>query len=128
MITVISRWKLKAGVPEELANALKEVASHYEEVEPGTLVYCVNLSTAKPLDPNLQPADPPPPAIPSADQTEVVFVENYRDAEAFAAHVNGEPVTEFRTRYLKHFIEAPDQPGWPKRETLLLEEQSGFSR
>jgi quinol monooxygenase YgiN len=128
MITVVSRWKLKAGVPEELAAALKEVAGHYEVAEPGTQVYCVNLSSVKPLGPDLQPADPAPASISSSDQAEVVFIEKYQDAEAFAAHVNGKPFNDFRTRYLRCFIEDPGQPGWPKRETLFLEEQSGYSR
>lgn len=126
MITVVSRWKLKGGAPPELAEALKEAAFNYEKAEPGTDLYFVNLAAPKPLGSDLQPADPPP--IDPEDQTEVVFVEKYPDAEAFAAHVNGPVFTEFRTRYLKYFQEDPNQPGWPERETLFLTEQSGFSR
>lgn len=126
MITVVSRWKLKDGVPSELATALKDAASNYQRAEPGTDLYFVNLSAPKPLGPDLQPSHPAP--IEPDDQQEVVFVEKYTDADAFAAHVNGPVFTEFRTRYLKFFQEDPYQPGWPKRETLFLEEQSGFAR
>ncbi len=126
MITVVSRWKLKHGVPLELATALREAAYNYEKSEPGTDLYFVNLSAPKPLGPDLHPASMAP--INPADQQEVVFVEKYPDAEAFATHVNGPVFTEFRTRYLKFFQEDPNQPGWPKRETLFLAEQSGFSR
>lgn len=126
MITVVSRWKLKNGVPAELAAALKEAAFNYQEAEPGTDLYFVNLAAPKPLGPDLKPAATTP--IAAEDQQEVVFVEKYTDAEAFAAHVNGPVFTEFRTRHLKFFQEDPNQPGWPKRETLFLEEQSGFAR
>ncbi len=128
MITVVSRWKLKNGVPPELAAALKEAAFNYEKTEPGTDLYFVNLAAPRPLGPDLKPADPAPKPVGAEAQTEVVFVEKYQDREAFATHVNGPAFTEFRTRYLKFFQEDPNQPGWPKRETLFLEEQSGFAR
>jgi len=126
MITVVSRWKLKNGVPPELATALKKAAFNYQKAEPGTDLYFVNLSASKPVGPDLQPSNPIP--IKPEDQQEVVFVEKYTDADAFAAHVNGPVFSEFRTRNLKFFQEDPNQPGWPRRETLFLEEQSGFAR
>lgn len=128
MITVVSRWKLKNGVPPELAAALKGAAFNYQKAEPGTALYFVNLAASRPLGPDLQPAEPVPSPVKPEDQSEVVFVEKYTDAKAFAAHVNGPEFTEFRTRYLKFFQEDPNQPGWPKRETLFLEEQSGFAQ
>lgn len=128
MITVVSRWKLKCGVPPELADALKLAAHKYEKAEPGTSLYFVNLAASKPLGPDLRPARPACNPVKPEDQSEVVFIEKYPDADAFAAHVNGPVFSTFRTRYLKHFLEDPEQPGWPKRETLFLEEQSGFAR
>ena len=128
MITVVSRWKLKDGLPPELETALKQIAFDYEEAEPGTDLYFVNLAAPRPLGPDLQPAIPAAAGIDPSQQQEVVFVEKYADAEAFAAHVNGPVFTEFRKRYVRYFQEDPNQPGWPKRETLFLTEQSGFSR
>ncbi len=128
MITVVSRWKLKNGVPPVLAEALREAAYGYEKAEPGTHLYFVNLGAPKPLGPDLQPAQPPNASIPANEQQEVVFIEKYPDAVAFAEHVNGEVFAEFRKKFLSHFHEHPDQPGWPMRETLFLEEQSGFAR
>lgn len=128
MITVISRWKLKAGVPPELLAALRAAAPAYEQAEPGTHLYFVNLAAPKPLGPDLQPANPPGAPIDPGTQSEIVFIEKYPDAAAFAAHVNGPVFQEFRTKYLPFFHEHPDQPGWPLRETLFLAEQSGFAR
>ncbi len=77
---------------------------------------------------DLQPAQPPNAAIPANEQQEVVFIEKYPDAAAFAEHVNGEVFANFRAKFIQYFHEHPDQPGWPMRETLFLEEQSGFVR
>jgi len=128
MITLISRWKLRNGCPPELHKALQMVAEQVKACEPGTLMYSVHLPALSPLDTSLQPHQPPLPFIAMEQQTEVVFVEIYKDADAFTRHVNGATFTRFRKRNIRHFYEDPVKPGWPVTITQFLDRQSAFIR
>lgn len=128
MITLISKWKLRNGVPNALAAALRDVAATVQAEEPRTLVYSVHLSAPSPLGPDREPLDPPPNFLPCDQQTEVVFFEVYVDADAFAAHVNGPVFTAFRKANIQYFYEDPANPGWPNTETPFIERQSAFFR
>lgn len=128
MITLISKWKLKNGVPPDILANLTAVASKVEQSEPGTLMYLVNLPALSPLDKNRQPQCPPPKPIPPAEQKEVVFMEIYRDAQAFSDHVNGPVFTAFRKANIQYFQEDPNSPGWPLTDTDFLGRESAFIR
>lgn len=128
MITLISRWKLRNGCPPALATALRGVAAKVLAQEPGTLVYSVHLSDRPPLGHDHQPLDPPAKPLPRDQQTEVVFFEVYKDAAAFAAHVNGSAFAAFRKANLKYFYENPDNPGSPHTDTSFFDRQSAFFR
>ena len=96
--------------------------------EEGTLMYVVNLQAIPPLDTYNKPTEPPPPPIPLQEQTEVVFLEIYKDVETFSAHVNGPTFTKFRKTYLKYFLLDPLRPGWPLNDTEFLSRESAFIR
>jgi quinol monooxygenase YgiN len=128
MITLISKWKLRNGMPPELAEALRDVATIVQAQEPGTLVYSVHLSAASPLCADRNPLHPPPTGVPPELQTEVIFFEVYADADAFAAHVNGPIFTSFRTANIQYFYEDPANPGWPNTDTPFLERLAAFFR
>ncbi len=128
MIVLISKWKLKNGLSDELAVALKTVADHVKAAEPDTLLYSVHLPARSPLGQGMQPACPPVKPIPGDQQTEVVFFEIYKDAAAFSYHINGPTFTEFREQYIQYFYEDPDKPGWPNTQTEFLDKQSMFVR
>ncbi|HEX5726781.1 MAG TPA: antibiotic biosynthesis monooxygenase family protein [Longimicrobiaceae bacterium] len=128
MVTLISRWKLRDGCPPELADTLRQLAAVVQAQEPGTLAYVVHLGAPDPLAADGAPRQPPAPPYAPAQQTEVVFVEMYRDAEAFSAHLAGDAFKGFVSRNLQHFYEDPETPGRPNAVTVFLERESAFIR
>jgi quinol monooxygenase YgiN len=75
MVIVIAKVKVKPGKEDEFAAAARKMVAHVKAQEPGTLTYTLNQSTA--------------------DKTDFVFYEVYRDPEAFAAHAGSEVMQEF---------------------------------
>ena len=128
MVSLISRWQLKDGCPPELVTILHELADKVDLHEPGTLQYEVNMPVANPLDRSNKPLDPPSPPIPEKNQTEVVFVEKYVNAQAFADHIHGEVFTTFRKSTLQYFKPSDDTPEWPLTFTTFLDAASEFRR
>jgi len=128
MISLISKWKLKNGCPVELVEELKQLAHKVEESEEGTLMYIVNLQAASPLGTDSNPVVPGPAEIPPEKQTEVIFIEAYRDATAFNEHIKGQVFTEFKNKTLKYFQPDPESKDWPLTETEFLTRQSDFIR
>ena len=128
MVTLISKWKLKNGCPPELLTALQELAAQVRRDEPGTLLYLVNLEASDLLGPGGKPLKNPPPPVGGHEQTQVVFVEAYRDVEAFEQHVKGAAFAGFLQANLKHFYESPSSPGWPNSETLFYRREATVVR
>jgi quinol monooxygenase YgiN len=124
-VTLISKWKLRNGFPDELRGKLKKLADKVKK-EQGTLMYLVNIQTCAPLDSYHKPIKPQPEPILPELQSEVVFMEIYENAEAFSRHVNGETFNEFRKNTLKYFQADPINAGWPITETEFFSLQSGF--
>lgn len=124
MIALVSRWKLKNGCPAEMMAGLQELSASVKRDEPGTLLFSVNVPTGNP------PIGPPPEyavdkAVSDAEwkiapdkQSEIVFFEVYRDAEAFGKHLSG-PFADFLKTY-RHFFQTPWQ-GHPRPETIYLD-------
>jgi len=75
MVIVIAKVKVQAGKEDEFAAAGRKMIAHVKAHEPGTVTYTLNQSTA--------------------DKTDFVFYEVYRDPEAFAAHAGSEMMKEF---------------------------------
>jgi quinol monooxygenase YgiN len=128
MIALYSRWQLKKGCPPELEAALEGVVAEVEAREPGTLMFSVGFPAPNP------PIGPPPEysvypdvheARPDDAQTELVFFEIYRDAEAFSAHLRG-PFADFLEKN-RNFFATPWQ-GHPRPQTTFLEPRSAFVR
>lgn len=125
---LISRWKLKDGLNEDLLQTLRGLAAKVEASEEGTLMYRIHLKAGFPLDSNPDARESPAPTIPLSEQKEVIFVEVYEDAEAFSRHVKGEVFNEFRASTAKYFQPDPKKGGWPVTVTTFLDLQSGFVR
>lgn len=87
----------------------------------------MNLATSNPLDKNNHPLNPPPAPITDSNQSEIIFVEKYADAQAFADHVNGTVFTEFRKSTMHYFCPST-KPGWPVMHTTFLSAASEFRR
>lgn len=107
MIALVSRWQLRDGCSEELGRALDGLREEVEQNEPGTLAFSVGTPGDWP------PIGPPPeyeiaeladlgPPAPPARAQELVFIEVYTDAHAFAAHLRGSFRT-FLDRHRHHF-------------------------
>ena len=127
MISLISIWKLVKGCPPELEEALRNIAEKVKQNEPETLTYKVNLQAPFPLDSKFNPLEPPPKPIPLKEQTEVIFIEVYKNAEAFSNHIMGKIFNEFREENIKYFVEDPNNPGWPLTKSPILEQVSSYS-
>lgn len=128
MISLVSTWPLKDGCPEALQKALENLAPLVKENEPGTLMYLVNLEAKSPLNSNLQPASPPPLPIPLDQQKAVIFIEMYKDAEAFSQHISGSVFTAFRADNNNYFIADAPMTSTFRADTSFLARQSGFVR
>lgn len=127
MIALLSRWKLRNGWSPKLSAALAELSAAIEDQEPGTLMFSVSLpGTHPPIGPppDYSVSDDPEVIVPP-EQTELVFFEVYRDAEAFRAHLLG-PAAEFR-RKSREFFKTPWQ-GHPRPEVTHLDPRSTFVR
>ena len=124
-ISLISKWQLRDGCPPELFHELNNLADTVK-AEPGTLMYLVNLQSAAPLGKNNQPIKPQPAELPLAKQTEVVFIERYKDSQAFSDHVNGKIFNDFKNRILQYFKVDPNNNTWPLTQTEFLTPRSGF--
>lgn len=117
MITLVSKWPLKCGCPDELFKTLKAMPEIVLKAEPGTLSYQIHFPSFFPLDDNLQPLKPMPPQTSLAKMAEIVFFEVYENAEAFSKHINGPTFTDFRKQNLKYFHEDSSKPGWAITKT-----------
>ena len=121
-VSLVSRWKLKAGLDKNLLGVLQALAGEVEAAEPGTLMYRVHLPTKFPLPPGTDTT------IPFSDQQYVVFVEIYRDAAAFAVHTQGDVFKKFLKNTSDYFEPDPNRPGWPVTDTDFMTLVSGFAR
>jgi quinol monooxygenase YgiN len=128
MISLVSTWILKSGCPENLHKELQSLAGKVEEAESDTLVYLINLQSDPPLNSQGCPIQPPPQPISLEDQKAVVFIEMYKDVDAFSQHVTGKVFTEFLSEF-KDCFESQTAEGSSSREnTNFLVRQSGFIR
>lgn len=75
MIVVIAKLKVQEGKEDQFTAAGRKMVAHVKANEPGTLTYTLNQSTA--------------------DRTDFVFYEVYRDQEAFAAHAGSDTMKDF---------------------------------
>ena len=121
-VSLVSRWKLKDGLDENLLEVLRALAGQVEAAEPDTLMYRVHLPTKFPL-PSGSDA-----TIPLAEQQYVIFVEIYRNAAAFAKHTQGDVFKAFLKDTADFFEPSPDRPGWPVTDTDFMTLVSGFAR
>ena len=117
MISLISRWVLKAGCPDELIDRLQSLPDEVISSEPGTISYRISLPTPPPGGASTSP--------PAQEPSEVVFQESYANDAAFDAHVNGAVFTKFREDCLEYFEPDPAKPGWPKTITTFLRAVAG---
>ncbi len=83
MITIIARLKVQDGKEEEALAALREMCDAVQKNEPGALAYAAH---------RLQD-----------DQSQVVFVEHYKDGDAFKAHGDTPHMQAFRGKFAQLF-------------------------
>ncbi len=122
MVTLIARWYVKEGQQAAAVGALQALAKEVLNSEPDTLMYLVHT-------PDTTQASLPPPT-----DTEIFFVEAYKDMQAFFAHLNGAAFTNFVKQYGDLFQTATgtDAGGStvsiPFVQVEFLDRQAGFVR
>lgn len=94
--------------------ALRELVATVHGNEPGTLAYLVHQGAAGSLPPT------------AAEQ--IVFLEVYRDEEAFKAHLHGKPFQQFLEDHQALFVMNYDPACGPFMEVKTLGRIAGFVR
>lgn len=115
-VSLTSTWFIRPGFEARVLAALGQLAQQVYALEPGTLVYRVH--TPFVTDARLQSL---PPVAPQS----VVFFEEYRDADAFLAHVNGPSFLGFVEEYGAMF---EPSNGHAFSTVNFLTRQAGFTR
>jgi uncharacterized protein len=115
-VSLTSRWFIRPGREAEVLGAVRDLAARVQAGEPGTLLYLAHTPWA---GADLQSLPPSPPQL-------LLFVEMYRDRQAFLDHVNGAIFVEFLRRYGECFI--PDAQGRPYTTVEFLQREAGFVR
>jgi len=100
-VSLTSTWFIRPGCESAALGALGRLAAQVYEHEPGTLMYRVH--TALPDGAQLQ-------SLPPLDRLTVVFMETYRDADSFRAHVGGPLFTAFVREHGALFTGTAGQP------------------
>jgi predicted enzyme related to lactoylglutathione lyase/quinol monooxygenase YgiN len=100
-VSLTSTWFIRPGCESAALDALGRLAAQVHEHEPGTLMYRVH--TALPDSARLQ-------SLPPLDRLTVVFMETYRDADSFRAHVDGPLFTGFVREHGALFVGTAGQP------------------
>lgn len=115
-VSLTSRWFIRPGREAQVLAAVRDLAARVQATEPGTLMYLPHT----PLDgADLQSLPPSPPQL-------LLFVEMYRDRQAFLDHVNGANFVEFVQHFGECFI--PDAQGRPYTTVEFLRREAGFVR
>ena len=83
MFTVIARWSIKQGCEIDARAALQELAKQVQSQESDTLAYLVHAPDMAEL------------SLPTPSPLEVVFIEVYKDKNAFVKHVTGVVFQQF---------------------------------
>ena len=99
-ISLTSQWFVRLGLEEQVLEAVSLLADAVEAGEPGTLMYLVHVPYRGPALQSLPPDDP----------SSLLFVEEYRDVQAFLQHVNGPLFTQFVRDHGHLFVQANDRP------------------
>jgi quinol monooxygenase YgiN len=92
MFTLVARWTINPGCETGARAALEQLASQVRDQEPDTLLYLVFVPEMKEQ------------SLPTASPLEVVFVEEYRNKQAFLAHLDGPVFKQFVAKHLKLFL------------------------
>lgn len=121
MIAFVVKWTIKKGYKQKAITGLKELAKNVEENEEGTLLYLVHTPDSIQFD----CSDGRHQSLPTPSKREVVFIEEYRDEEAFCKHVTGEAYTKFLQEYGECFL---SDNGGPYVSIEFLTRQAGFIR
>lgn len=114
-VTLTAKWFLKPDLEKDAHEALDKLAEAVRANEPDTLMYLVRTPFT---GGDLQ-------SLPPADPGTVVFLEMYRNADAFHAHVNGPVFTDFVKKHGDLFVTAN---GTPFVLVEFLSRRAGFIR
>ena len=116
-VSLTSTWFIRPGCESEALAALERLAAQVEAQEPDTLAYQIH--TPFTADARLQ-------AQPPTDPLTVLFIETYRDADAFLAHVDGPVFTGFVREHGALFVGCGG--GQPFMLVSFLARRAGFVR
>ena len=113
-VSLISRWFVQPGCSKKALAALRDMAAAVEAGESDTLTYRIHVQYTGDLQ-----------SLPPADPLSILFVEVYRDADAFRAHLDGKIFTGFVRDHGHLFLQAGGKP-FTTVDFLTL--HAGFSR
>lgn len=91
MFTVLARWTIRAGKEQEALAALTQLAASVQ-AEEGTLTYLIHVP------------DMMEESLPTPSPQGVLFLEVYKDRQAFSDHVNGPIFKKFLKEHMDLFL------------------------
>ena len=115
-VSLYSTWYAKPEQEKALLPVLENLAKDVMANEEGTLMYLVHIAS------NDYPFSSLPPVTPGT----IVFVEKYRNWDAFLTHVNGTIFTTFKDKYKSKFV--PGADGNPYTQVVFMNQEAGFVR
>lgn len=124
MITLYSTWWAKPEKLEALKPALQTLAKAIKKNEAGTLMYLVN--TPRYDFPKVKQGKNPIISEPMVRPGTIVFMEQYKNWEAFETHLYGPYFTHFVKANKSKFVLGDD--GKPFVQVVFLQQEVGFKR
>ncbi len=124
MLSLYSTWWVKPEFINDMQPALDKLVAMVEKYEKDTLMYLVH-----------SPRFDSPPAEPGKKQWvsepmvrpgTLIFVEKYRNWDAFLFHTTGKAFTTFFNENRDKFVQGHD--GKPFTQVVFMEEQASFFR
>jgi quinol monooxygenase YgiN len=116
MYTLIGKWTILEGKEAEAKDALNKLATQVKNEEVGTLIYMVYTPDFNEI------------SLPTPQSGEVIFLEVYKDKDAFNQHIAGKAFNDFVSNYGHLFLKDFSNPPQIYFTMEVLNNVGGFIR
>jgi len=124
MVSLYSTWWVKPGKEKAVKIALKKLVKQIKKNEKGTLMYLVHFP--KYDFPKVKKGKQPIVSEPMVRPGTIIFMEKYKNWNAFKKHLYGKYFTSFVIKNSNLFVQDENQK--PFVEVVFLDEEVGFVR
>ena len=100
MYTNIAHWYVQKNKRSEALAALSALADRVQRSEPDTWAYIIHTGADQ--------------SLPPVGDDEIIFIEIYKDIQAFLGHIHGAAYVDFIKDHGNLFVQVPPSPISPK--------------